>query len=153
MSPMNKEINDPTTSSIDVAWNYSKNGNTSIKLNAPKMLLFEGKEAYTEFPEGVLVYSYEHNGNKDASLRADYAIQIPKEQLMKARGNVVLKNAKGEVLETEFLIWDEEKEKIFTEELVKITQGTQTIIGEGFESDIYFSDYYIKNTRGIINLD
>ena len=94
MSPMNKEINDPTTSSIDVVWNYSKNGNTSIKLNAPKMLLFEGKDPYTEFPEGVLVYSYEHNGNKDASLRADYAIQIPKEQLMKARGNVVLKTQK-----------------------------------------------------------
>ena len=45
------------------------------------------------------------------------------------------------------------KDQIFTEAQVKITKQGQLIIGEGFESNTSFSNYTLKNSRGIINLD
>ena len=84
-------------------------------------------------------------------MKSDYAIQNLEDNTIEAKGGVLLENQVGEKLETEYLIWDEKREEIFTEELVKITKQGQLIIGEGFESNISFSKYSLKNSRGIIN--
>jgi LPS export ABC transporter protein LptC len=153
MEELSKEIDEPIVSSEDVEWFYTKNGKASFQLNAAKMLRFDGEEPYVEFTEGIDLHSFEDEGERDAYLRADYAIQHLNEKQIEAKGNVLLQNAKGEKLETEYLIWDEQKELIYTEEFVKITQEGQVIMGEGFESDIYFSSYTLKKSRGIINLE
>ena len=153
MEALSKELNEPTVSTSDVEWFYTKNGKASFKLNSPEMFRFDGEEAYLEFPKGIELESYESEGNKDAYLRSDYAIQHLKDNLIEAKGNVLLQNVKGEKLESEHLIWDEVKELVYTEEFVKITKKGQVIMGEGFESDIYFSEYTLKKSRGIINLD
>tara|TARA_B100000780_G_scaffold276675_1_gene245712 strand:+ start:3375 stop:3935 length:561 start_codon:yes stop_codon:yes gene_type:complete len=153
MEALSKELDEPTISTTEIEWFYTKNGKASFKLNSPEMFRFDGEEAYLEFPNGIGLESYETEGEKDAYLSADYAIQHLKNKLIKAKGNVLLENVKGEKLETEYLIWDEAKELIYTEEFVKITKNGQVITGEGFESDIYFSEYTLKKSRGIINLD
>jgi len=153
MEELSKEIDEPVVSSVDIEWFYTKKGEASFKLKTPKMLRFDGKEPYVEFPLGLELHSFEQEGEKDAYLRADYAIQHLNEKLIEVKGNVLLQNAKGEKLETEYLIWDELKDRIYTEEFVKITKEGQVIMGEGFESDIYFSEYTLKKSRGIINLE
>jgi len=153
MEELSKEIDEPVVSSVDVEWFYTKKGKASFKLNTPKMLRFEGAEPYVEFPEGLQIHSFEQKGEQDAYLRADYAIQQLNDKLINAKGDVLLQNSEGEKLETEHLIWDEVKERIYTEEFVKITKEGQVIMGEGFESDIYFSEYTLKKSRGIINLE
>jgi LPS export ABC transporter protein LptC len=150
---MSKEVEEAGVSSTEVEWFYTKNGNASFKLNTSKMLRFDGEEPYIEFPSGVELHSFESEGEQDAYLKADYAIQHLSDQLIEAKGNVLLQNVKGEKLETEYLIWDEVRELIYTEEFVKITKQRQVIMGEGFESDIYFSEYTLKKSRGIINLE
>jgi LPS export ABC transporter protein LptC len=141
MEALSKELNEPTVSTTEIEWFYTKNGKASFKLNSPEMFRFDGEDPYLEFPKGIELESFEEKGNKDAYLRADYAIQHLKDKLIE------------EKLETEYLIWDEAKELIYTEEFVKITKNGQVIMGEGFESDIYFSEYTLKKSRGIINLD
>jgi len=153
MEALSKELNEPTVSTTVIEWFYTKNGKASFKLNSPEMFRFDGEEPYLEFPKGIELQSFEALGEKDAYLRSDYAIQHLKDKLIEAKGNVLLQNVKGEKLETEYLIWDEAKELIYTEEFVKITKNGQVIMGEGFESDIYFSEYTLKKSRGIINLD
>jgi len=153
MEALSKELDKPTITTTEIEWFYTKNGKASFKLNSPEMFRFDGEEAYLEFPKGIELESFEDEGNKDAYLRSDYAIQHLKDKLIEAKGNVLLQNVKGEKLETEYLIWDEAKELIYTEEFVKITKNGQVIMGEGFESDIYFSEYTLKKSRGIINLD
>jgi LPS export ABC transporter protein LptC len=153
MEALSKELEEPTVSTQDIAWFYTKNGKASFKLNSPEMFRYDGEEPYLEFPIGLELESFEEQGNKDAYLRADYAIQYLKDKLIEAKGNVLLQNVKGEKLETEHLIWDEAKELIYTEEFVKITKEGQVIMGEGFESDIYFSEYTLKKSRGTINLE
>ena len=153
MEALSKELNEPTVSTTDIAWFYTKNGKASFKLNSPEMFRYDVEEAYLEFPKGIELESFEPQGNKDAYLRSDYAIQYLKDKLIEAKGNVLLQNINGDKLETEYLIWDEVKELIYTEEFVKITKNGQVIRGEGFESDIYFNEYTLKKSSGIINLD
>ena len=153
MDELVKEIEEPVVISEDVEWFYTKNGIASHRLTSPKVLRFEGQKEYIEFPLGLEVFSFNVHGEQEAFMKSDYAIQHLDDKTIEAKGGVLLENLKGEKLETEFLVWDEKQEQIFTEAVVKITKQEQLIIGEGFRSNTSFSKYTLKNSRGIINLD
>ncbi len=153
MEALVKDVEEPMVSSQNVEWFYTKNGAASHRLTSPKVLRFEAQKEYIEFPLGLEIYSYNAQGEQEAFMKSDYAIQNLDDKTIEAKGGVLLENLIGEKLETEYLVWDEKGEEIFTEELVKITKQGQSIIGEGFESNISFSKYTLKNSRGIINLD
>ena len=153
MEALVKDTEEPVVISQDVVWFYTKNGIASHRLKSPKVLRFEGQKEYIEFPLGLEVFSFNISGEQEAFMKSDYAIQHLDDKTIEAKGGVLLENLKGEKLETEFLVWDEKREQIFTEALVKITKQGQLIIGEGFESNTSFSKYTLKNSRGIINLD
>lgn len=153
MEALVKDLEEPVVISEDVEWFYTKNGLASHRLTSPKVLRFEGQKEYIEFPLGLEVFSFNVHGEDEAFMKSDYAIQHLDDKTIEAKGGVLLENLKGEKLETEFLVWDEKRGQIFTEELVKITKQGQLIIGEGFESNTSFSKYTLKNSRGIINLD
>ncbi len=153
MEALVKDIEEPVVISQDVEWFYTKNGITSHRLTSPKVLRFEVEKEYIEFPLGLEVFSFNLLGEQEAFMKSDYAIQYLDDKIIEAKGGVLLENLKGEKLETESLIWDEKREQIFTEALVKITKQGQLIIGEGFESNTSFSKYTLTNSRGIINLD
>ena len=148
-----KNFEGPIVTSEDVEWFYTKNGATSHRLTSPKVLRYDGQKPHIEYPLGLEVFSFNPLGEQESFMRADYAIQHLGDKTIEAKGGVILENHKGEKLETETLIWNEKKEQIFTEAQVKITKQGQLIIGEGFESNISFSNYTLKNSRGIINLD
>ena len=153
MEALVKDLEEPVVISEDVEWFYTKNGLASHRLTSPKVLRFEGQKEYIEFPLGLEVFSFNVHGEEEAFMKSDYAIQHLDDKTIEAKGGVLLENTKGEKLETEFLVWDEKREQIYTEALVKITKQGQLIIGEGFESNTSFSNYTLKNSRGIINLD
>lgn len=153
MEALVKDSEEPVVVSQDVEWFYTKNGIASHRLISPKVLRFAGQKEYIEFPLGLEVFSFNVHGEQEAFMKSDYAIQHLDDKTIEARGGVLLENFKGEKLETEFLVWDEKREQIFTESIVNITKKGQLIIGEGFESNTSFSKYTLKNSRGIINLD
>lgn len=59
---------------------------------------------------------------------------------------------KGEKLNTEHLIWNEDSAKIYTDEFVKITTTDEIIMGEGMEANQDFSKWKIYKIRGTINV-
>ena len=148
-----KDLEEPVVSSEEVEWFYTKNGAATYRLTSPKVLRFGGQKEYIEFPVGLEIFSFNTQGEQEVFMKSDYAIQYLDDKIIEAKGTVLLENLKGEKLETEFLVWDEKQNQIFTEALVKITKQGQSIIGEGFESNTSFSKYTLKNSRGIINLD
>ena len=153
MEALVKDLEEPVVISQDVEWLYTKNGIASHRLTSPKVLRFQGRKEYIEFPLGLEVFSFNVHGEQEAFMKSDYAIQHLDDKTIEAKGRVFLENSKGEKLETESLVWDEKREQIFTDAPVKITKQGQLIIGEGLESNTSFSKYIIKNSRGIINLD
>jgi LPS export ABC transporter protein LptC len=72
---------------------------------------------------------------------------------MEIRYNVEVINEKGEKLNTERLVWDEQKKKITSNAFVKITTAKEVITGNGLEANQDFTKYEIKNIIATIRLD
>jgi hypothetical protein len=65
---------------------------------------------------------------------------------------VEILNTKGETLNTEELIWDQETGTIHTDKFVKITGKDQITQGTGLISNQSFTDWEIINYQGTINI-
>lgn len=126
-------------------------GQVRFTLKAPKLLRFENEgQTYAEFPVGMEIVKYDAENNIVSSISADYAKQFTKEDRWEAKNNVVVTNADGDSLKTEHLIWDEKKQKIYTEEFVKIISENKIITGVGLVSDQDMLNWKIKNPKGTI---
>lgn len=111
------------------------------------------KEPFTEFTEGVNVVYFSTYPDTSSMFRADYAIRYDKEARWETKGNIVAKNVKGEILNTEFLEWNEATKKIYSDNKVIVTSGTDIIKGTGFEADQDFTNWKIKNVSGILSFE
>ena len=129
---------------------YSDSAEVRAELTAPVMNHFTSEKPYLEMPVGLKVLFYDKALNVTSRLSADYGIRYESEQKMEARKNVVVINEKGEQLNTEHLIWDERREKLLSDEFVKITRKDEIIYGTGFEANQDFTKYKIFNIKGTI---
>jgi len=131
---------------------YSENAKILAKLTTPLLNRFENEKLYTEMPNGVKILFYDSTMHVDSKLIAKYAISYDDSQQMEAKNDVQVTNKKGELLNTEHLVWDQKNEKIFSDVFVKITTADEILWGEGFESDQYFEKYEIKKLKGTISI-
>jgi len=143
----------PVESAKDAEIIYSSYAKVTVKLTAPQLDRFIGENPYIELPKGINLLFFDDEMNVESQLTANYAISYDKDGKMEARGNVVLINEKGEKLNSEHLIWDKERELIYSDEFVKITTEDEIIMGEGFESNLEFTKFKIKNIKGTISLE
>jgi len=150
-----KEINtDNHISDLDMI--YTDSGIVKLRLKAPIAIIHEDKkEPFKEFPEGIEVFFFKDRDTiVENYLKANYAINHEKKDLTEVRGDVIVINDKGDTLRTEQLFWNSKKKIIYSDELVRIIQKNQVIIGEGgFEADENFNYYSIKNSSGDLNVD
>ena len=72
---------------------------------------------------------------------------------MEVKYNVEVVNVNGEKLNTEHLIWDEQKKKIISDDFVKITTAKEIIMGKGLEANQDFTQYEIKEVTGTIRVE
>ena len=126
---------------------HTEEGEIKLEIIANKIERFVGDSARLSFSNGFNVTFYNRSGSVTSNLFAKKAIVDEKNNLMTARDSVVLKSKKKK-LETELLIWDEKKEKIYTNNDVIITTDNEVIYAKGFESDPNFSDYTLKKISG-----
>ncbi|HVA98994.1 MAG TPA: LPS export ABC transporter periplasmic protein LptC [Bacteroidia bacterium] len=132
---------------------YTDSAKLKVKLTSPEMNRFPGKSPYTECPKGVNVIFYSDSGTINSTLTSDYAIRYENTGKMEAKNDVVLVNKKGDKLNTEDLIWDQQKQIIYTNDFVKITTANEVIYGDGLQSNQSFTQYKILNITGTINLN
>lgn len=133
---------------------YTENGHVKVKIIAPSTKYFQSSdEPYTEFPEGITVYNFTDSMVIESELTSKYAILYDKKGLWSASNNVVAKNSKGEVLNTEHLYWDRNKKTIYTDDMVKITTADGVQYGEGLVSDESFNSWEIKKPTSYYYLE
>lgn len=145
----------PTQTGKNITMLYSDSAILKIKLNAPHMLMYDKgvKEPMTILPKGVLVKFFDKKGNEETSLKGNYAVRYETSQRMEIKYNVEVVNIKGEKLNTELLIWDEQKKKITSNAFVKITTAKEVITGNGLEANQDFTRYEIKDIIATIRID
>ena len=142
----------PSETMLDAEILYSDSGKVKMKLTGPHLDTYSGDKPYIEFPKGVNVLFYDDSMKVNSRLKADYGIRYEKEGKMEVKRNVEVVNIKNEKLNTEDLIWEEAKDKIYTDAFVKITTKDEVMYGDGLESNQDFTKYRIKNIKGTINL-
>jgi LPS export ABC transporter protein LptC len=142
----------PISVADDIQIIYSDSAILKVILEAKHLERFLGEDPYLEMTNGVYVRFFNNLGEVESELRSNYAISYENSDIMEAKENVIVVNAKGETLNTEHLIWEKKTEKIRTEEFVKITTEDEVIFGHGLESNQDFTKYRIKKIKGTINL-
>lgn len=105
-----------------------------------------------EFTDGLLVQFYDQL-KLISILKADYAENNDAEQLTKVSGNVYMENARGEIMETQSLIWNMREKKVYTDQPIKIKTPDNIIYGVGFVANEDFSNYTIRRVKGVVSID
>ena len=126
---------------------HTENGYVELEINANKIQRFIGDNPRLIFSDGFEVVFYNDSAKVISNLSARNAVVDEIYNLMSATNSVVLKNSNRK-LETEHLIWDQEKKLIYTDNDVIITTDKEVIYAEGFSSDPNFKDYTLKKISG-----
>ncbi|MDB5284467.1 MAG: hypothetical protein JWO06_3542 [Bacteroidota bacterium] len=136
----------------DVVINYSDKGVVKIKAIAATATRYNKEKSYLEFSDGIKILFYNAAHEVESTVTAKYGTAYENSHSMTARDSVVVINNKGEILNTDELIWDEEKKIIYSNSFVKITTADEIIYGKGMTANQNFTDYVIKNISGKIKV-
>jgi len=143
----------PAEESENIKIIYSDSGYSKMVIEAPKLERFNTEKAYTEFKDGIHVTFFNKLGEQESELFADYAIDYEKENMMEAKGNVIVVNVNGDRLNTEHLVWLKTEKRIKSNEFVKIETQEEIIYGDGLDANEDFTQYRIKNIKGVITIN
>lgn len=142
----------PVMYAKNVSISESERGHIKYHLTAPVLYRYETKKGATiKFPEGFKVVFYDSiNPDKvRTEISAKYGINKETDKIMEAKEDVVVINRlKGEQLNTEHLIWNQNTKKVFSDVFVKITTPDKILYGDGMQSDEAFNHWRIKKPRG-----
>ena len=138
----------------DVTIYYSKEGKTKAALTTKTFRhVLDANPTYVEMKDGLTVIFYNDSLQEISRLRARYGKMFDETGNVLVRDSVVVTNQKQEMLQTEELVWNNKLQQFYTDQFVKISTPTRIIYGDGLESNQYFTEYRIKNVRGIIGLN
>ena len=132
---------------------HTENGKLKVKIVSNTIERFQNRQPQLVFSNYMEVYFYNDSAQIQSTLFAENAEIDENKKIMIAKDNVMLTSEKGKQLETEELIWDEKKNKIYTHKKVKITTGKEVIEGEGFSSNPDFTEYTISKIHGTFNFE
>lgn len=144
----------PSLMLTDLETTIHDSGIVKYKFMTPELIQFEKKDQpYIDFPKGLNVVIYKKTGEVDANIKANWAKFLKKEKLWELKNNVVATNQKGDVLNTEQLFWNQNKEIIYNDLYTKITTKTEILTGIGFSSNQNLTEYTFRKPQGIFTID
>lgn len=138
----------------DVVTLYSDSMQLKARIDTDKLVKYTDREnPREEFPEGMEVTFYDKTGQQSSTLTADFGIREGRKKEIKVIGNVVFRNVDGEQLETEELIWDEDRQIVYTQKFVLVTTPEEKVWGMGFEANQDFSWRRIFAPEGRVSIE
>lgn len=133
---------------------YSDSAKIRVRITGPLMnRILDTDSPSEEFSKGVNVEFFDESGNITSTLHADYAQRFQNKPEVLARGNVVMKSSKNEIMETDEMIWDRNTQRVYTRKFVMVKTPKETFWGQGFESNQEFTQWHINGLEGHINAD
>ena len=133
---------------------YTENGHLKVKVISQSMEQFSDKEERIELSGGVNFDFYKLDiTNTKSVLTCEKATINNATNIMIANNNVVLKGSDNKELKSEQLIWDKNKNLVYTEAEITIQTEDEIISGVGFKSTPDFTEYEIKKAKGVFSLE
>jgi LPS export ABC transporter protein LptC len=132
---------------------FTDSGKIQLIMTSPLMETYKNADVpYSEFRSGIKVIFYDGHPEPVGSVTSKYAKYTDNDKLWELKDSVVVINQTNDKLETEQLFWDQERDYIYTDRFVKMTNEDQTVLGTGFESDSKLTTRRIKNVSATIYL-
>jgi LPS export ABC transporter protein LptC len=126
----------------------TKNGLVSAIIHYGRMQQFKKKKVVELF-EGIKVDFFDEKGKPTSNLVSETGKINEVTNDIEASGNVVVVSDTGITLRTKYLKWDNNIEKIISNEFVTIITADQdTFFGKGFESDQNLNNWRILDFSG-----
>ena len=143
----------PVQTVINGTFRYSERGVILHELRASEMRReergnAESSEDVVEVRKGFELFMGGDASLHEAQMSAEWASLDEKNLRLVAKHAVTLKNAQGDILETEYLVWSEDSNRVWTNRPVTIRTADGIIYGDGLESDARFETYRILKPRG-----
>lgn len=133
---------------------YSDSMRLQARIEADKLVRHTAREDLKEeFPEGVKVTFYNRSGQPTSTLTADFGVRTARKKEIRMNGNVVFRSTEGQQLETEELIWDEDRQIVYTHKFVLVTTPEEKVWGMGFEANQDFSRRRIFAPEGRVSVE
>ncbi|MBE6287790.1 MAG: LPS export ABC transporter periplasmic protein LptC [Mediterranea massiliensis] len=144
----------PVMDTKGVSTLISDSGVIRYRLMAEEWKVYDRKNPpHWAFEKGVYLESFDSLFQVEANVKADTAYYYEKKKLWKLMGNVVIKNFKGERFNTDLLYWDQNTEKVYSDQFIRIEQPERIITGWGFESNQQMTVYRIFKPEGIFYVE
>ncbi len=121
---------------------FTEDGVRSTLIKADYIVKYERKDLTQA--KGVHVDFFDREGEHTSVMDADSGIIKERRQQLEALGNVVVVSDEGIKLETESLKWDPHKQRVVTDDFVRLTKEGDIIYGYGLEADQQLKNFKIK---------
>lgn len=144
----------PTLRTVGVNSLISDSGVVRYRIIADEWCIYErNRYAKWTFEQGIYMEKFDSLQHIDASIKADNAYYLEREHLWELRNNVHIETQLGDKFDTQQLFWNERTQKVYSEKFIRIEQTDKIITGYGFESNQQMTDYQIKNSAGIFDVE
>lgn len=145
--------NEPIGIAKNINLKYTDSGRVTANLLGAKMLDYSNRDfPFSEFTDGMTLHVFDDE-DKKSTIVSDYAIIYDKTGLVDIQGHVVITTHDGNILKTEQLYYDQNREWLFTNVPVTFTTKQDVINGTGFDSNREFTNAEVLEVTGIISLD
>lgn len=149
--PISDFLTLPKQSGKGIETIYIDSGRIQLVMTAPLMEQYDNSDSpYSEFTSGIKVEFHDGHTEPVASVTAKYAKYTEADKTWELKDSVIVINESNDMLETEVLFWNQDKDLIYTDRFVKITNEDQVMQGFGFESDSHLRKRRIKKVSATI---
>ena len=144
----------PTMSAKNIEVIFSDSGKIQAKLYSVLLNRYEGQKPYLEFPKGFRVVMYDSIMRVSSTITGNYGKKDEMTRIMEAKGNVIVRNElENKQLNTEHLVWDENRQLIYSDVKVKITTPDKVLYGSGIKANEAFTWYQIPNVSATLSVN
>lgn len=117
-------------------------GRLQLRVVTPRMERYQNDSLEWQlFPVGFTAYFYDESGKLETEIKGENAkhtkpLKGSASEVWAAYNNVVVSNLiNKQIMETDTLYWDQDREKLYTDSYVRITDPKGLMQGYGMESD------------------
>jgi LPS export ABC transporter protein LptC len=146
------DVNIETAKDVEII--YSDSAKVRVKITGATLLYHVNtREPKQEFPDAVQVDFYGPDGQITSTLTGKYGIRYESKGEVIVRDSVIWQSVEGERLETEELIWDERKQRVYNHRFVVLRRLDEIIMGHGFEATQDFKNARVLAVTGTKSIE
>lgn len=143
-----------TTETWDLDMEIMEEGQKKLELwGSYAATITEKGKNKTKIRGPVTIHVFDTTGTVETKVFSDRAVYQPEEAIFELYGNVRVNTSDNRHLQSEYLKWKQNDNKISTPKFVIIQTPSDSIAGTGFEGNTDLSDYTIKEPKGRVIVD